>query len=175
MTTPRAALLTLLLTLGAAPAAAQEKRPLDHTDFDTWNRIQNDVVSADGRWLVYRLVPGDGDAIMIVRSLNDERSLTIDRGARPEFTRDARYLIALVEPTEEAVDAAREKKRRDNAQPHDSLVVIDLSDLSVTRMADVDSFRLSEDDGSWVAYLLEPDDDEDEDRGRGRRRRPGRN
>jgi len=163
MTTPRAALLTLLLTLGAAPAAAQEKRPLDHTDFDTWNRIQNDVVSADGRWLVYRLVPGDGDAIMIVRSLNDERSLTIDRGARPEFTSDARYLIALVEPTEEAVDAAREKKRGDNAQPHDSLVVIDLSDLSVTRMADVDSFRLSEDDGSWVAYLLETDEDDDED------------
>ena len=85
MTTSRAALLTLLLTLVAtpvaAPAAAQEKRPLDHADFDRWNRIQNNVVSADGRWVVYRLVPGDGDATMILRGLNDDRSLTIERGA----------------------------------------------------------------------------------------------
>ena len=171
MKTLRSALLTLLVTLVAAPvatpAAAQEKRPLDHADFDRWNRIQDDIVSADGRWLVYRLVPGDGDATMIVQSLNDDRSLTIERGARPAFTSDARYLIALVAPMEEAVDAAREAKgdREDDgdAQPHDSLVVVDLAKLSVTRMANVTSFRLPEDDGSWMAYLLEADDDEEEE------------
>ncbi len=171
MNKPSATLLTLLATFCAAlvapPAAAQEKRALDHADFDRWNRIQNDIVSTDGRWLAYRLVPGDGDATMIVRSLNDDRSLTIERGARPAFTSDARYLIALVEPMEEAADAAREsgsgRRGGGDAQPHDSLVVVDLSNLSVTRMENVTSFRLPEDDGGWMAYLLEADDGGDDD------------
>ncbi len=169
MKTLPVALFTLLVTLVAAPAAAQDKRPLDHESYDRWNRIQNDIISADGRWLAYRLVPGDGDATMILRSLNDDRSLTIERGSRPAFTSDARYMVALIAPMEEAVDAARESRgnRSGNAdaQLNDSLVIVDLSNLTVTRMADVASFRLPEDDGRWLAYLLEGEDEDDEEEG----------
>ena len=45
---------------------------------------------------------------MILRHLQDDRSLTIERGDRPTFSADSRYLVAHVEPMEEAVDAARE-------------------------------------------------------------------
>jgi len=164
MTTPRIALLSLLLTLVAVPTAAQEKRSLEHADYDRWNRIQNDVVSKDGAWLVYRLVPGDGDATMVLEGLGDDRSLTLERGTNPAFSADSRYLVAHVEPMQEAVDAAREgedaERNGENGQPHDSLVIVQLSTLSVTRVADVSSFRLPEDEGGWMAYLLEADDDD---------------
>ena len=42
-------------------------------------------------------------------------------------------------------------------------MVVDLSNLSVTRMENVTSFRLPEDDGGWMAYLLEADDGGDDD------------
>jgi acetyl esterase/lipase len=157
------ALLPILLTaVVVAPTSAQEKRPLEHTDYAIWNRLQNDVLSADGRWLAYRLVPGDGDATLTVQALNADRSVVVQRGASPRFTADSRYLVAMVEPMEEAVDAAREDGGDDDA-PKDSLAIVDLSDLTVTRIADVRSFRMPEDEGDWMAYLLDEEKGDDED------------
>jgi dipeptidyl aminopeptidase/acylaminoacyl peptidase len=156
---------TLLFAAVVAPVSAQEKRALDHADYDVWNRIQNNVLSADGEWLAYRLVPGDGDAMLMIQGLDEGRVqiLQVERGASPSFTADSRYLVALIEPTEAAVDAAREEGERGDDAPKDSLAIVDLSDFSVTRVADVASFRVPEDEGGWIAYLLEEaDDDEDE-------------
>lgn len=155
-------LWVLVAVLVAAPLAAQQKRSLDHADYDIWNRIQNDVVSADGDWLAYRLVPGDGDATLVVRALESEATLRIDRGASPEFSADSRYLVALIEPMESAVAAAAEAGERGDRAPKDSLAIVDLSDLSVTRVADVRSFRMPEEAGGWFAYLTNPADDDDE-------------
>ena len=105
----RVALSACLLTLLAVPLSAQEKRALDHSDYAIWKRIQNNVLSANGEWLAYRLVPGDGDAILVLQSLDDDRSLTIERGTSPRFSADSRYLIALVEPSEAAMDEARDQ------------------------------------------------------------------
>ena len=60
MRTARIALFALLVGALTVPVSAQQGRALDHSDYDIWNRIQNDVVSEDGAWLAYRLVPGDG-------------------------------------------------------------------------------------------------------------------
>ena len=157
MQTPRFTLPALLFLLASAPVSAQQKRALEHADYDRWNRIQNDVLSADGEWLAYRLVPGDGDATLMIQGLDDDRVLilAIERGASPSFTADSRYLVALVEPTEAAVDEAKEAGGRDRDAPKDSLAIVDLSDLSVTRVADVESFGMPEDAGGWLAYLLD--------------------
>ncbi|MDH3269726.1 MAG: prolyl oligopeptidase family serine peptidase [Gemmatimonadota bacterium] len=154
-------LLALLLPLSSA---AQQKRSLDHEDYDRWNRIQSDLLSKDGDWLAYRLVPGDGDARLIVRDLDSERELTVDRGAQPRFTADSRYLVALIEPLQSVVDSLRGEGTRGDDLPKDSLAIVELSSMTVTRVADVSSYRLPEDAGEWMAYLtVTPDDDEDDD------------
>lgn len=159
----RVALSACLLTLLAVPLSAQEKRALDHSDYAIWKRIQNNVLSANGEWLAYRLVPGDGDAILVLQSLDDDRSLTIERGTSPRFSADSRYLIALVEPSEAAMDEARDEDRDGADEPKDELVVVELSRLSVTRVERVQSFELPEEGDGWLAYLLEADaQDEDE-------------
>lgn len=149
----------------AAPVTAQDRRPLDHADYDLWNRIQNDILSADGDWLAYRLVPGDGDATLVVQALDGDETLRIERGASPDFSADSRYLVALIEPMESAVDAAEAEGLRGDRAPKDSLAIVDLSDLSVTRIADVRSFRMPEDAGEWFAYLTHGADEEDDTEG----------
>ena len=65
------------------------------------------------------------------------------------------------------MDAARAEGSRD--APGDSLLILDLADLSETRVADVRSFRLPGEGGSWMAYLMEEgeaDEDEEEEAGR---------
>ena len=148
-----------LSILANAPLAlsAQQKVPLDHDAYSIWNRIQDEDLSRDGDWLSYRLVPGDGDATLVVENLDDGRRVMVARGASPQFTADNRFLVALVEPSGDAVDAAREDPSQD--VPADSLLVLDLSDLSEVRVADVGSFRLPRDSGAWMAYLTEESDD----------------
>ncbi len=155
--------LSILVTAPLA-LSAQQKVPLDHDAYSIWNQIQDEEFSRDGSWLVYRLVPGDGDATLVVEHLEDGRRVTVPRGADPAFTADNRFLVALVEPAEEAVDAARAEGSRD--APGDSLLILNLSDLSETRVAEVRSFGLPADGGAWMAYLKEEgeaDDDEDEE------------
>ena len=113
--------LSILITAPLA-LSAQQKVPLDHDAYSIWKQIQDEDFSRDGRWLVYRLVPGDGDATLVVENLEDGRRVTVPRGADPGFTADTRFLVALVEPAEEAVDAARAEGSRD--APGDSLLIL---------------------------------------------------
>ena len=144
--------LSILVTAPLA-LSAQQKVSLDHDSYAIWKQIQDEDFSRDGRWLAYRLVPGDGDATLVVEHLEDGRRVTVSRGADPGFTADSRFLVALVEPAEAAVDAARAEGSRD--MPGDSLLILSLSDLSETRVAGVKSFRLPGDGGAWMAYLME--------------------
>ncbi len=51
--------------VGQAPA----KRPLKHSDSDSWKTIQVPVLSRDGKVLAYNLMPAEGDGELVVRSL----------------------------------------------------------------------------------------------------------
>jgi dipeptidyl aminopeptidase/acylaminoacyl peptidase len=144
-----------------------QKRPLDHADVDLWNRIQNQRLSPDGRFVTYQLTPGEGDARVIVRNLRGDTELTVERGADARFTGDSRYLVALVRPAEAAVEAYEEQEGEDDAppEPKDSLVVVELdrlgqSDAVVSRVERVRSFKVPEDGEGWVAYLLEGEEEE---------------
>jgi dipeptidyl aminopeptidase/acylaminoacyl peptidase len=165
MKTYRLAAPFLLTLLAFTPVAAQEKRALEHEDYAMWNQIEDDVLSTDGRWLAYRLVPGDGDASLVVQALDGDRSLSLERGASPRFSGDVDYLVAMIEPMESAVDSARAAGASNGELPKDSLAIIDLGDLSVTRIADVRSFSLPEDAGAWMAYLLDVEKDDEDDAG----------
>ena len=145
-----------VLTSLATPGTAQQKRALDHADYAVWNRIQDEALSRDGAWLAYRLVPGDGDATLVVRSVQSERSLSIERGSAARFSSDSRWLVALIEPAEEAVDRARAEGLRGARAPKSDLVVVDLSNLSQTRVERVASFEMPDEAGRLLAYRLEP-------------------
>ena len=68
--TVRAGLLLIAVAFAAKLASAQDaKRPLTHTDYDGWKTIQAPILSRDGRYLAYNLMPADGDGEFIVRQL----------------------------------------------------------------------------------------------------------
>jgi dienelactone hydrolase len=148
--------LALGLLLLLAPALAlegQEKRALDHDDYDRWNRIQQESLSPDGNWLQYRVVPGFGDATLVVRTVNGERTLEIERGGGARFTRDSRYLVFRIDPTQAARDEAREN--RNTPAPLDSLGVLDLSTGEITRTDRIRGFTLPSESTAWVLVQRE--------------------
>ncbi len=69
------------LSLLAQPAA---KRPLAHTDYDTWRAIQLQQLSRDGKFLAYALNPQDADGEVVARVLATGTEWRYPRGHRPD-------------------------------------------------------------------------------------------
>ena len=134
---------------------AQSKRPLDHEVYDSWRSIQGSALSADGAWALFSLVPQEGDAELHVKSLGSETAYQIPRGREAEFTRDGRFAVFLIKPELAAVREAQREKKKPEEQPKDMLGILNLSTGDVTRVERVQSFKLPEEAGDWVAYLLE--------------------
>lgn len=155
-------LLLFAMVLGA-PLAAQRKA-LEHEDYAVWNRIRGQQLSTDGRWLLYSLVPGDGDGELTVRTVESDRRFTRARGTDAHFTNDSRYVVFTIAPEEEAVKEADRESVPKNEQPKDSIGIMDLRSVfpaggGVTSehftAERVQSFKLPEDAAGFVAYLLE--------------------
>ncbi len=166
-----AAGLTLALAVTAPLLTAQAQKPLDHSDYDVWNRIEGERLTPDGNWVAYSLVPGDGDRTLVLRETRGSGEWIRPRGAEARFTANSRWAVFSVEPSQEAVDAAKDEGKEGEALPKDSLAVVDLQalvpgvDPGGFVAERVRSFDVPAAAGEWVAYLLEalPRDDEAEE------------
>ncbi len=163
-------LLLLLLWAGAAPGDAQHKPALDHADTYGWNDIEDEGLSADGRWLAYVLEPYEGDETLVVRDLESGAELRIERGVDPAFSPGGPHLVFRIEAAEAAVDSARDEGASDDDAsdddlPADTLGVLDLeasfrggtATPIVTRTGGLKSFELPEDEGRALAALFRAD------------------
>ncbi|MEX1311651.1 MAG: prolyl oligopeptidase family serine peptidase [Candidatus Sulfomarinibacteraceae bacterium] len=152
--------VVLVLVCSAAAVAGAGDRPLTFRDLMQFRQIEDTVISTDGTWIAAALVPDRGDGEVLARSTTGETEVHVERGAEPEISDDARWLVSKITPTLEA----REKARRDDDdEPKGGLSILDLSTGEETRIDDVEAFALSA-DGRWLAHKrFAPEDEEVED------------
>src|SRR5688572_1122114 len=162
----------------AAPAAS--KRPLTHSDYDSWRSIQAPQISRDGKFVAYAYMPQDGDGEIIVRNIATGVEWKAGRGYRPPvpppddpganvgefleaqgrllrpvFTADTRFVVFGTEPTKAELNKAKKDKKKPEDMPKNGLSIMNLADGTVTRVEKVKSFRVPEDTGGFIAYLME--------------------
>ena len=153
---PRSLLITLPVAACLFTAVeAQDKRPLDHSVYDGWNRITASAISRDGRWMFYRLTPGLGDSRLVVNNTASGQEFEIPRATSAEFTADSRFVVFEIEPADSIVKALRREDTESVDMPKDSLGILDLNSGTVTRVERVRSFAHPKEAGGWVAYLHE--------------------
>ena len=153
------ALIVLILPLAFAAgtaAPAGPKKPLSYGAYDGWRTIQGAALSRDGQWLVYALVPQDGDGELVVRNLKTDKEFRAARGRQPVISVDGRFVVFTVAPVKADVDKAKKDKKKPEEQPKSALGVMDLATGQVTTVERVKSFKVPEESGAFVAYLLEP-------------------
>ncbi len=175
MQTPRLLLVAGLLC--AVPLGAQQpKKPLAPESFDRWRSVDGAALSRDGTWAVYSLVPQVGDGEVVVRRVPSGPEFRHTRGyvGRPQnqagrmgpgfnapdaqVTADGRFALFTIEPSRAEYEAARRARKKPADMPRTALGVMSLPDGRVTTVPGIKSFRLPEDSGRWVAYLLEGGD-----------------
>jgi len=162
------------------PSTASAKRPITHQDYDSWRSILATQVSRDGKFVAYAYVPQDGDGEIVVRNIATGVDWRAPRGYRPPvpppddpganiaefqaeqarllrpvFTADSRFVVFSIEPAKAEVNKAKKDKKKPEDMPKNGLGIMDLTNGTVTRVERVKTFRVPEDSGGFVAYLME--------------------
>ena len=66
------------LLLFAIPVSAQ-KKPLDHTVYDSWQKVDTTIISPTGKYIAYIVSPQEGDGNLSIRS-RQGKTIEISRG-----------------------------------------------------------------------------------------------
>ncbi len=155
-----AAVVLFLSSLLARPAAQAgapgSKKPLTYDVYDSWRSIRQTQLSPDGTWLVYALVPQDGDGELVVRNLQTGVERRAPRGTSPVITADARFVVFVISPLKAESDKAKKEKKKPEEQPKNGLGIMNLVTGEVKTVDRVKSFKVPEEGSPRIAYLMEP-------------------
>ncbi|HVP90439.1 MAG TPA: prolyl oligopeptidase family serine peptidase, partial [Terriglobales bacterium] len=156
--------LCVLVLAASAGHGLAAKKPLSYDAYDGWRSIQGAQLSRDGHWLVYALVPEDGDGELVALDLKTNREFRSPRGKQPTTTVDGKFVVFTVAPLKADVDKAKKDKKKPEEQPKAGLGIMDLATGAVTTVERVKSFKAPEESGIAVAYLMEPPAKKDEEK-----------
>ena len=119
-----------------------QKKVLDHTVYDAWQSIREVVYQPQGRFVTYVITPQEGDAILVINNRMNNTDIKIQRGTQAQFTEDGRFLIAKIKPLFQETRKAKIDKKKPDEMPKDSLVIVNLLNGSMEKIASVKSFQL---------------------------------
>jgi dipeptidyl aminopeptidase/acylaminoacyl peptidase len=130
-----------------------QKKPLDHSVYDSWQNIGSKIISDNGQWVTYTITPQEGDATLIV--YNSKTQLAIPRGYNPVISKDNQYIVFSIKPPFAVTRQAKIKKKKASEMPKDSLGIITLSSEGLWKTGAVRSFKTPEKGSGVMAYLQE--------------------
>ncbi|MFL5774080.1 MAG: prolyl oligopeptidase family serine peptidase [Flavisolibacter sp.] len=137
--------------------AAAQKKPLDHTVYDSWQSVGERSISNDGKWLAYTITPQEGDAALYIQPVAGNSKTVISRGYNAVISADNRYVVCKIRPWYKDTREARIKKKKPEDFPKDSMAIIELASGKITRFAKIRSFKMPEKGYGWMAYQKERD------------------
>jgi dipeptidyl aminopeptidase/acylaminoacyl peptidase len=143
-------LLFALFFMGVSLNA--QKKELDHTVYDNWQRIGEKSASDNGKWIVYSIDKQEGDNELVVMSSDGTYKRTFPRGYSASFSFDNQFLVFKIKPFFAEAKEAKNKKKKLEDQPKDSLACLLLGTDSIWKKQRIKSFKLPEEESGWMAY-----------------------
>jgi len=137
------------------PFATAQKKPLDHSVYDSWNSIRGTSLSHDGKWILYVVAPQEGDGEVQIKSLVVGKTISFPRGGNVQFSNDSNFVVATIVPKLADTKKATRDKVPAADMPKNSLMIQNLSNEGVTVIERVTSFQLPAEDSGWLTYRPE--------------------
>ncbi len=145
----------ILLGLSAISLTYAQKKPIDHTVYDSWNVISKPEISKSGNLILYSITPQEGDATAILKNANNQNLIQIPRGADLKLTKDEKHLVSLIKAPFHEVRQAKIKKKKPDEMPKDSLLVFNITKNQTNKFGQVKSYKIARNGNDFVAFLHE--------------------
>ena len=130
-----------------------QKKELDHTVYDSWQSIRETSFHPQGKYIIYAIVPQEGDGRFIIRNVKTGNELNIARATQAVFTENGEYLVAKIKPSFVETRKAKIDKKKADEMPKDSLVIVELATNTIQKIPSVKSFQLAEHGNDMMVYL----------------------
>ena len=146
--------ITPFLLLAISICFAQ-KKPLDHSVYDSWQHIGERMISNDGKWVVYSIDPQEGDNELVIQSSDSKYKKSVARGYSAVITEDSRYLVFKIKPFFKDTRDAKIKKKKADDMPKDSMAIVELGKEEIWKVAKTKNYKTPLKSYGSVAYQLE--------------------
>ncbi len=147
-------LFSLLLLFSVSFSFAQ-KKPLDHSVYDSWQHIGERMISNDGKWVVYTIDPQEGDNELVIQGSDAKYKKSVPRGYGAVITEDSRYVVFKIKPFYKDTREAKIRKKKADDMPKDSIAIVELGKEEVWKTAKVKNYKTPQKSYGWIAYQLE--------------------
>ncbi len=146
---------TFIVLLLLSSFSYAQKKPLDHSVYDGWQNIAERLISDNGNYIAFTVVPQEGDGYLYIKKKDGSSVAEIARGYNANMTDNSRFLICRIKPYFKDTRDAKIKKKRPEEMPKDSLAIVDLNSGKITKVAQVKSFKIADEQARFLAYHLE--------------------
>ena len=132
--------LTFFLLFCCTWSASAQKKPLDHSVYDSWQDITNAQLTIDGKYLLYEVNPQDGDGTLVVHRFSDGKEITVPRGYQAQVAQNSHTACVKIKAPFEKIRQARNKNTSKENMPKDSLAWINLDQMSILKYELIKSY-----------------------------------
>jgi hypothetical protein len=149
-------LLHFVFTLLILHHLSAQKKPLDHTVYDSWQSIGERMISNDGKWVVYSVNVQEGDNELVIQSTDNVADKKIfPRGYNAVITDDSRFAVFKIKPFFKDTREARIKKKRPDDMPKDSFAIVELGSYKTIKLPRIKTYKAPTDGDGWIAWHLD--------------------
>ncbi len=150
-------ILTILLFLISANLtfSQTEKKSLDISIYESWNRLANYNISNNGEWVFYEVNPGKGDGNLFITNPNSSNTKEINRGYNASFSSNSDFVIYKIKPEADTLREQKLAKVKKDKLLKDSLGIWVFSTDTIILVPKVKSYKKPKEDSNWLAYTLE--------------------
>ena len=132
-----------------------QKKPIDHSVYDSWQTLGQKEISKNGKWILYAVKPQEGDATLHLQGVNQNTNLQIERAQSGTFTNNDSFLVGLIQPFYKDQKLVQAKKLKKEKLAKDSLFIVNLKTLELQKIPNVLNFKLGKKDDYILAYTTE--------------------
>ena len=131
-----------------------QKKVLDHPDFEIWNTIRNQSISNNGKYIMYSLERGEKDRFLKIKDTKAKDIFNYSRVSGGVFTFDSKHAIFSIKAWKDSIVEMKRRKVKKTKMPKDTLAIFDLKTKSLTKIANVKSYKIPEKWSGYVAYII---------------------
>ena len=114
-----------------------QKKSLKIADFADWNRIENRLISPNGKFVAVEINKQKGDGMLVIYNVEQQKSDTVKYGYNASFSPNSDYIAFSLKTPEDTLRKLKLAKTKKELMPKDGLGVFNLLNRKLTQFESV--------------------------------------
>jgi hypothetical protein len=92
---------------------SQSKKVMNPSVYGQWNRLSNEKISSDGKWIIYTISNEESDDVTILHNTSNGSDTKFERLSNVLMSDDGKLITAMITPPKAHVKELRRKKLKE--------------------------------------------------------------